>query len=232
MSLRRRYYLAEGGSYSLNVATVPLAKAREYAEKVFKSKGEKLDDALPDFDRNYLDLQAQTKKAPNIPRIDMPVIEPGDMQRFDQDLRSGRVDVFKPFAKGKLWVPKNLTQKTGGKWIGLGLKDGRSSDDVVKGQWRGVEASNLRPTQNQIWLEKLIKNIAKWGVPVPGSPVLSTTIIVSKEGFILDGHHRYGQVMLASPGLRLNALYIPIGIKRLLKVGRTYGNAIGNKQKA
>jgi hypothetical protein len=37
--------------------------------------------------------------------------------------------------------------------------------------------------------------------------------------------------MLANPPLKLSALYIPLDIKTLLAMGRSYGNAIGNKQK-
>lgn len=231
MGLRHRMYLEEG-KYSLNVATVPLDKARAYAKKVFADSGKKLEDELPDFDNNYMRLQRATKAALDVPRIDMPVIEPDDMKKFDADLKAGKVDIFKPFVKGKLYTPKGLTKSTGAKWIGLGLKDGKEGDDVVQGRWTSIAGDRLKPTQSQIWLEKLVGNIAKFGKPRAGSPVLKTTVIVSKEGFILDGHHRFGQIMLAEPGLRLKALYVPVGIRRLLKVGRTYGNALGNKQKA
>jgi hypothetical protein len=37
--------------------------------------------------------------------------------------------------------------------------------------------------------------------------------------------------MLANPTLKLSALWIPLDIKTLLAMGRSYGNAIGNRQK-
>lgn len=223
--------MVEEGGFSLNVATVPLGKARSYAEKVFKKAGKSLDKELPDFDERYRVLQKRTKAALNVPRIDMPVIEPKDMKEFDTRLKSGALDIFSPYARGKFVAPKNLDKQKGEEWIKLGVKDGNKKDDVVMARWTSVPAKKLLPTQSQIWLEKLAGNIAKWGPPKAGSPVLGTTIIVSKEGYILDGHHRFGQVMLANPDLRIKALFIPLPIKLLLKIGRSYGNAVGNQQK-
>lgn len=225
--------LYEEGGFSKNVASVPLVKARLYAEQVFRKAGKYLDKELPDFDERYLNLQNRTKKALDVPRINMPVIEPTDMKKFNRRLKSGRLDIFAPYAKGKLSTPTGLdTDKDeASKWIRLGVDDGSKSDDMVKAKWTSVPAKDLLPTQSQIWLEKLVGNIAKWGAPKTGSPVLSTTVIVSREGYILDGHHRFGQVMLSNPNLKIKALYIPLPIKLLLKIGRSYGNAVGNRQK-
>jgi len=223
---------AEGG-FKLNAAKVSLSNARAYAKKVFDRAGKDLNQELPDFDKRYKVLQAKTKKALDVPRIRMPVIEPKDMAKFDKRLKTGRMDIFAPFTKGKFIAPTGLDKdkKKGDEWIHLGLHDGKKSDDVIKARWTSVAAKDLIPSQSQIWLEKLIKNIAKWGTPKAGSPVLGTTIIVSKEGYILDGHHRYGQVMLSNPNLKIKALHIPLPIKTLLRVGRSYGNAVGNQQK-
>jgi hypothetical protein len=79
---------------------------------------------------------------------------------------------------------------------------------------------------------ELVNNIIKFGKPGPGSPILNQTIITSKEGYILDGHHRFGQAMLADPDLKLKVLHIPLPISLLLKIGRSYGGAIGNRPKA
>ena len=68
----------------------------------------------------------------------------------------------------------------------------------------------------------------QYGVPKKGSRVTKTTIIISEGNYILDGHHRYGQVMLADPSLKMSCLYIPMSIGLLLKMTRSYGKAIGN----
>ena len=229
--MRFQNYLTEG-SKTLNVAKVPLDKAREYAEKVFGGK-EKLNEAIPNFDRNYKRLQTLYKKeALGVSRIKMPVIEPEDMKKFDERLSKGQIDIFRPHALKKAKFPTNLNKKEGEKWIKLGEKDGNPDDDKIPAKLAWLSGAKLKPIQNQLWLEKLIGNIKKFGAPKSGSPVLETTIIVSKEGYILDGHHRHGQVMLADPSLKMKSLHIPLDIDTLLKMGRSYGAAIGNKAKA
>jgi len=228
--MRFTNYLIEG-SKELNVANVPLTKAREYAEGVFGSK-EKLDEVIPDFDKNYMKLQKlYQKESLDIKRIKMPVIEPEDMKKFDERLKKGEIDIFKPYAKGRASYDK-ISKKEGEKWVKLGQKDGDPDDDKIPAKWTSIEGSKLKPLQGQVWLEKLVNNIKNFGAPKAGSPVLKTTIIVSKEGYILDGHHRHGQVMLTDPSLKMQALHIPIDVKTLLKMGKRYGEAIGNKAKA
>jgi len=224
------------GPSKRNVATVKGDVARKYAEGVFARKGDKLDDLLPDFDENYRKLQRLVKAAPDIPRLQMPVIDPDDMQQFHKALQKGRIDIFKPHAKGigkflgANWA--KMKPDEGASWVTLGLKDGKKEDDVVKAQWTTIAASKLKPVQGQIWLEILIQNIAQFGVPKAGGFVTKSTIIVSKEGFILDGHHRFGQVTLADPGIKMKVLKIPLDIKTLLKVGRSYGAAVGHSPNA
>ena len=221
---------AEGG-YRLNVFSTPLAKAREYAEGVFECAGKDLDEVLPGFDHNYKMLQQVGAKAKNVPRIKMPVIEPIDMDEFEKALSKGRLDIFRPYALGQLYVPDHMTHEEGANWVSLGLKDGKEIDDRIHALWTQRAVKTLLPTQKQIWLENVIGSIVKFGPPANGLPILNKTVIVSKEGYILDGHHRYGQCMLADPSLSLKALVVPLGIKRLLEIGRSYGAAIGNEPK-
>jgi hypothetical protein len=230
--MRFKNYLTEG-SKTLNVAKVPLDKARKYAEGVFGG-AEELDKVIPDFDKNYVALQNLYKKdALDIARINMPVIEPNDMKVFNDRLKKGQIDIFKPHALSKKELfPKNISKKEGEEWVKLGEKDGDPNDDKIPAKITSKSGSALKPLQGQLWLEKLVNNIKKFGAPKAGSPVLETTIIVSKEGYILDGHHRHGQVMLVDPSLKMKALYVPLDVKTLLKMGVTYGTAIGNKAKA
>lgn len=223
---------ASEGGFKLNTLKLSLAKAREYAEKVFQKVGKNLDEELPNFDTNYEELKKKNRSAKNVSRIKMPVIEPSDMAEFDNALKTGAIDIFKPFAKGKFTTPEKFSNNAeGDKWVHLGFEDADKTDDPIIGKWTQIAAKNLLPLQGEIWLEKLINDIVKWGVPKSGSPVLNTTIIVSKEGYILDGHHRFGQVMLADPNLKMQALKIPLPIDTLLKIGKSYGEAIGNEPK-
>jgi len=215
----------------INACSASLDQARKYAEMEFEKAGMSLDEELPDFNKNYELLQRKCREALDIPRIEMPVIEPEDMAEFDERLRSGHIDIFPPYAHGKLIAPKKMTPEEGDEWIKLGTKDGDPDDDVVEGLWTHIRADKLLPTQSQIWLGKIIGSIIKFGVPTQGSSVTETTIIVSDEGYILDGHHRFGQVILANPGLRMKALKIPLDIDLLLTIGRSFGAAIGNEPK-
>ena len=229
--MRFEKYLIE--AKELNAKKVPLDKARKYAESVFEENGKTLNEVLPDFDKNYMALQSLYKKhALGVKRIDMPVIEPEDMKTFDERLKSGKIDLFKPHTFGKAVFPKNFSTIDKIDWLELGEKDGDPNDDKLKAKWGMKQAKDLKPLQSEVWLEKLANNIAKFGKPSSSSPVVKTTIIVSKEGYILDGHHRHGQVMLADPSLKMKALIIPLDIKTLLKMGKSYGEAIGNKGKA
>ena len=95
-----------------------------------------------------------------------------------------------------------------------------------------IYCNKLIPTQSQIWLENIIPNIIKFGIPTDSSSIAKAVIIVSKEGYILDGHHRFGQAIIANPSLKMSSLYIPLKIDLLLAMGRSYGNAVGNAQKS
>jgi len=225
--------LSEEGGFKYNVASLNLDKARHYADGEFKNAEKTLDEVIPGFDKNYMNLQKACNSALDIPRIDMPVIEPRDMKTFTKALAMGRIDIFRPYKVDNFIkrFPKDLDKKQGKEWITLGTQDGNKKDDVIKGKWTSISANKLKPTQSQIWLEKLVGNIIEFGVPQDGSPITKASVISSQEGYILDGHHRYGQAMLANPTLKLSALWIPLDIKTLLAMGRSYGNAIGNRQK-
>lgn len=225
--------LSEEGGFKYNVASLNLAKARDYASNEFLNADKTLDEVIPEFDKNYINLQKACNSALDIPRIDMPVIEPKDMKTFTKDLAMGRIDIFRPYKVDNFInrFPKNLDKKQGKEWVTLGTQDGSKKDDIIKGKWTSISANKLKPTQSQIWLEKLVGNIIQFGVPLDGSPITKASVISSQEGYILDGHHRYGQAMLANPTLKLSALWIPLDIKTLLAMGRSYGNAIGNRQK-
>ena len=56
-------------------------------------------------------------------------------------------------------------------------------------------------------------------------------VVWKGKDILLDGHHRYGQIMLADPNGTMKVLRVPLGIDMLLKMCRSYGNAIGNTQR-
>lgn len=239
---KRKWWGQQVASKSqLNVATTPLRQARAFAEDMMVQAGLDLDEVLPDFDRNYKMLQRKMSSALNIPRIQMPVIEPKtDLAAFAKRLQSGHIDIFPPYARGRIggdadlfpWYPEMRGGKRGKEWVTLGFVDGDVSDDVVKARLVMTACRDLLPLQGEIWLSNCIGNIISFGPAEPGGFLLTNAVvIISKEGYILDGHHRFGQAMLASPKLKMKTLKVPLDIETLLKVGRSYGSAIGNAPK-
>lgn len=211
-----------------NLKNIDVEDAYAYASRRFKQSGKNIKRSLPNFGRNYILLQESFKYALDIPRREMPVIEPKDMKKFQEKIRSGHIDIFKPYASTKLF-PKDLTAKRSSEWLTLGLKDGSISDDMLKAKIIKMPAYHLKPLQSQIWLDVMIDGMLQYGIPRRGAKVLNTTIIVSDEGYIIDGHHRWAQVMLGNPKLEMSCLLIPLAIDKLLKMTKTYGIAIGNR---
>lgn len=231
----------------MNVATSSVEQMYDFAKKMFAKAGTTPEKLIPNFKENLKKLKKKMELATDIKRIDMPVVEPKDMKKFKADLERGAVDVFSPFAKETLkkygtrlpWERSSKPLKPGSpearKQIGLGLPKhdhGPVSDDVVKGKYGATAAKKLKPVQNEIWFKKVIGNLMSFGVPKQGGKLTDDApIIVSKDGYILDGHHRFGQAMLADPNLKLKSLTLPLDVKTLVKVARTYGTASGNKAK-
>jgi len=225
----------------LNVAIVSVDEAHKWSEKIFTDMGLNMRDFIPHFRENYQSLQNECLLAIEVPRIDMPVIDPDDLLQFSQKLMGGSLDVFEPYAIGEgVYSPNDLINDTPQalQFLQLGFEDGQLEDDVVTAKITHTRVGLMRPTQSQIWLDKLIYNIIEWGEPSSKgaynskSKILRSTIAISQEGYILDGHHRYGQIALVNPTLKMQTLYIALPIRILLEIARPYGNAIGNEQRA
>jgi hypothetical protein len=237
----------QSNTNQLNVATTSLQKAYEWSEKRFQERGLNMKEYIPHFKENYLSLQEECRLAIDIPRVDMPVIDPDELEDFAEKLRGGSLDVFEPFALGddELYSPRDLVRDTPEalNFLFLGFKDGKLEDDVVNAKIMLTAVGLMRPTQSQIWLNKIVDNIIDFGTPTTNdgvlqgafnkdSLILKKTIAISQEGYILDGHHRYAQIALVNPSLKMMTLYIGLPIRRLIDVARPYGNAIGNNQRA
>jgi len=206
-------------STTMNVAGVSTPNAFIYSKKKFKDNRTNIHTIIPKFKDNYKLLQQKTKNGLGIKRSEMPVIEPQDIKTFKEELESGKINIFKPNTNLKL-INLNHNKTKG---IKLQSLDETESNGIT-GRIGYVSVSKLKPTQNQIWLEKLIDNFIQYGQIDENSEILDNTIIISKEGYILDGHHRYGQVMLSNPELKINCLLIPLDIKTLIEVGNEFSN--------
>jgi len=91
-----------------------------------------------------------------------------------------------------------------------------------------MEVGKLKPIQDQIWLDFMLQNYVDFGLPQEGSSITNKMMITSKDGYIIDGHHRYAQVMLADPKIKMNVLVVDLPIRELLELARRYAKDIGN----
>ena len=95
----------------------------------------------------------------DLPRIEMPVIEPEQMDELES-LDRGHIDVNEPIAKSPELRKQNPKYPTD---LGLilvvlgysGSADGARSDDIIQADMTEIAVADLKPTQSQIWLEKL-----------------------------------------------------------------------------
>lgn len=219
-------------AWSMNFAKVPVDEAREFARQKLSEKGMSVEEAFPNFEESYMLVKKKTQQALDIPRHKMPVIEPEQIDDFMEDLQKGHVDIFQPWAKGEMSTPEGFRSKEEAEeWITLGLKDQKKSDDRIRAKLTTMPASELRPTQGQIWYDKIVKNVLEFGPVDSSSPILDMTIIVSEDGYLLDGHHRWAGVMMGDPSLKQSVLHVPMNIQRLLEISRSYGFALGNEPK-
>ena len=232
----------------MNVATTSVKDLYDFATKMFAKAGTTPEAMIPNFKKNLALLKSKMSQSKGIKRIDMPVVEPKDMKAFKKDLERGAVDVFSPYAKETLkkygtklpWQRSSKPLKPGSKeakkMIGLGLPKhdkGNVDDDIVKGKFGKSKVSQLKPVQDQIWFKKVIGNLMVHGVPKQGGHLTDgAPIIKSSDGYIIDGHHRFAQAVLADPNLKLKSLELPLDTDTLVKVARTYGTAKGNRAKA
>ena len=221
----------------LNCANTPVDKAVAYAKEQCSADGKSMTEYFSDFKTNYRLLQEKCGLALDLPRIEMPVIEPEQMDEFQESLSKGHIDVKEPVAKApqsKSKYPTDLGfDLRGRQWLYRGTRDGAIEDDILDTQMTKIAVADLKPSQSQIWLEKVIGMSLYFGPLKQSSEFLhEAPIIVSKDGYILDGHHRFGAAMISNPALRLTALKVDMEIRELVKMARSYGNAIGNEQKA
>lgn len=223
-------------SLTLNCADVPVDEAYDYAEAQCASEDKRIGDYFPNFKADYSSLQRKCESALDLPRIQMPVIEPEDMVDFKKTIEEGEIDVVRPYAGDESDLyPTDFVglDERSRAWLVNGLMDGSLIDDKTDAVNTEIAVEDLKPSQSQIWLEKCVGMSLYFGPLKQDSNFLhEAPIIVSSDGYILDGHHRFGAAMISNPDLRLSALKVDMPIDELVKMARSYGNAIGNEQKA
>ena len=102
-----------------------------------------------------------------------------------------------------------IDKETADAAIGGGLEDKDKSDDIVAGGKVKIAVGELKPAQTEIIKEKafgmainfLLNN--KWQNADLGN-------IVSKDNYIMDGHHRWAAISLIDPSSTVNVTQIDL----------------------
>jgi len=232
-------YIIEAGQDvgKLELVSTDVKTARAYAEKQYKKYGNDLDTDIPNFDKNYLFAQKQAGSG-RTQRKDMPVIDAKDVKDLQRRLKVGAIDVNTPRAKGAKGdpFPEGMNASTGKQWLKNGLKlyDGDAKDDKVNVSMQKVTVGKLHPIQKQIYFDKSIDALAEFGRDKSMAFMTSkgNVFIMSKDLYIIDGHHRFLSTVLLEPKTQVNALIIDLPIAKLLPLTLSYSDAVGNKRNA
>jgi len=98
----------------------------------------------------------------------------------------------------------------------------KTKKDKIKANVLKIKAINLIPTQKELYISKIIKNIEKYGIPSKNNFITKRTLVVSKNNKILDGHHRWLSCMIINPNLELEVLKIDLTFEELYPLLLSY----------
>ena len=83
-----------------------------------------------------------------------------------------------------------------------------------------IPVYQLKPTQNELNTNKVCDMVENY---LAGDfPDITDTIIVSSDGYIIDGHHRWAACRLISPTIKMQTIQVELPIRKLLRVIRDY----------
>lgn len=90
------------------------------------------------------------------------------------------------------------------------------------------KARELNPSQSHIDSDKVIDIVQDY---TQSSPPIIQPLVVDKDGYIIDGHHRWSAIMYMNPNMEIPVYQFNVKIKRLLgnKVPRwqdTFGDSV------
>lgn len=105
-----------------------------------------------------------------------------------------------------------------------GYKDDNVMDDVVKTKPVKIQASQLKPSQDAVYLGKAL------GMAIGGVEGGDLGAVISQDNRILDGHHRWAATIFNNPKARVGGVQAELKIGDLVPVLRQAGDALGNKR--
>lgn len=95
-----------------------------------------------------------------------------------------------------------------------------------------IPTHKLKPVQKEIYLEKAIDLIDCYGYyELKADLCRNASVIISKDLYIVDGHHRWLASMLMKPSLGIKVLQIGLRFTELYRPMLAYSNFLQNKRK-
>lgn len=139
----------------------------------------------------------------------LPAVAPGAGEKLAQVFKADTIDGFTKQLQQVIKDPKVLAA------LRAGDGDGEESDDKLQIDAKQLPVKKLKPTQNVIGFQNSIEPLftAKYpsslgtilnpdgGVADVGNPVVTLN-----GEWIIDGHHRWSQVLAGNPDAQVNAL--------------------------
>lgn len=102
----------------------------------------------------------------------------------------------------------------------------------IKFRYITIPAYKLKPVQKEIYLDKSAKDILKRGQYKTKVYLRNySTITVSKDLYIVDGHHRWLSAMLINPKMSIKVFQIGLAFTELYRPMIAYSNALQNTRK-
>jgi hypothetical protein len=132
-----------------------------------------------------------------------------------EDLKTKEIDPSKFSNDG----PKKDTE-----YFKKGKKDGDFNDDVIETKRFSIPAKSLKPSQDAIYLSKALDMAIN---NIVGGDL---NAMVSRDNYILDGHHRWAATMFGNPNAKVQGMQSNLTIGDLVPVLRKAGDALGNER--
>lgn len=126
--------------------------------------------------------------------------------------------------------PNPLPKQLWPAFFKMGVRDGHIKDDIVGSKTESWPANKLNPTQEDIYLAKSL-SMAIGSKSRPGIAGGYLKSVVSRDGYILDGHHRWAATLLNNPSAKITGIECDLLIADLVPVLRAAGDAFGNERR-
>jgi len=108
-------------------------------------------------------------------------------------------------------------------------------DQVAVEEVKNDNPADLKPTQKDIYMDNALKKAKAGADPKINWAPWNAAVLVSEDGYLLDGHHRWAATIIYNQqhpedakAMTIEKVGVPI--KQLLKIANAYTDAIGGKR--